>query len=289
MNTISTKRLSARIGYGLAIVGLLFGSLAGAQSKPVGPGPRLYIFDNGMLNVTDPTGFGFTRAELKETKLVVVSYLIVHPRGTLVFDAGVIPDADFAGTNGTVVQGGSSASKPLAPQLAAAGYRPGDITYFALSHYHGDHTANAALFAGSTWIVQRAEHDAMFDPTVQIIGRDHFAALRDARTKILDNEDLDVFGDRTVIVKAAPGHTPGHQVLFVKLAKTGPVLLAGDLYHYPEERTTGRMPTFEFNPAQTRVTRAKIDAFLKETGAQLWIEHDLATHEKLPRAPEYLD
>ena len=58
-----------------------------------------------------------------------------------------------------------------------------------------------------------------------------------------------------VVVKSAPGHTPGHQVLFVKLAKTGPVLLAGDLYHYPEERTTGRVPTFEFNAEQSRASR----------------------------------
>jgi len=70
---------------------------------------------------------------------------------------------------------------------------------------------------------------------------------------------------------------------------SGPVLLAGDLYHYPEERSTGRMPTFEFDPAQTRATRAKIEAFLKEAGAQLWIEHDLATHAKLPMAPQFLD
>ena len=34
-----------------------------------------------------------------------------------------------------------------------------------------------------------------------------------------------MFGDGTVVIKAAPGHSPGHQVLFLKLAKTGPVLL----------------------------------------------------------------
>jgi len=279
-----------RMTVAIAVLAALCSSATAARTgQPDLKGPRLYIFDNGTLNVTDPKAFGFTREELKETRLIVVSYLVVHPKGTLVFDSGVIPDTDFADAKGPIVQGGSSASRPLAPQLAAAGYRPSDIEYFALSHYHGDHTANAALFARATWIVQRAERDAMFDERTQIIGRDHFRALQNARTKILDNEDLDVFGDRTVVIKAAPGHTPGHQVLFVKLAKTGPVLLAGDLYHYPEERSTGRMPTFEFDPAQTRATRAKIEAFLKEAGAQLWIEHDLATHAKLPMAPQFLD
>jgi N-acyl homoserine lactone hydrolase len=50
----------------------------------------------------------------------------------------------------------------------------------------------------------------------------------------------------------APGHAQGHQMLFLKLAKTGAVLLAGDLYHYPEERTLNRVPTFDFKQDQAR-------------------------------------
>ena len=60
-----------------------------------------------------------------------------------------------------------SADKPLLPQLAAAGYRPSDVTYFAMSHYHSDHTANANDFAGATWIVQKAERDYMFQEKPQ--------------------------------------------------------------------------------------------------------------------------
>jgi N-acyl homoserine lactone hydrolase len=91
------------------------------------------------------------------------------------------------------------------------------------------------------------------------------------------------------VVMAAPGHTPGHQVVAVKLAKRGTVVLAGDLYHYPEERTTGRIPTFEFNAEQSRAARARVEKFLKDNDAQLWIEHDIATHASLPRAPQYVE
>jgi glyoxylase-like metal-dependent hydrolase (beta-lactamase superfamily II) len=119
--------------------------------------------------------------------------------------------------------------------------------------------------------------------------RAHFSALKDAKTVVLNNEDHDVFGDGTVVIHSTPGHTPGHQVLFVKLPKLGPVVLAGDLYHYPEERTTGKTPSFEFNVEQSNVSRKRLEIFLKETGAQLWIEHDIATHARLPKAPKYVE
>ena len=53
-------------------------------------------------------------------------------------------------------------------------------------------------------------------------------------------------------------------MLFVKLSKTGPVLLAGDLFHYPEERSLDRVPSFDADREQTRRTRRAMEAFLKE-------------------------
>ena len=114
--------------------------------------------------------------------------------------------------------------------------------------------------------------------------------LKDSKTVILDKDEYDVFGDGTVIVKAAVGHTPGHQVLVVKLAKFGPVILAGDLYHYQEERAMrDRTPTFEYNSEQTLASRDKIEAYANKIGAQLWIEHDLAHTESLKKSPAYYE
>ena len=265
-------------------------TVVSARQKPAAvKSLRLYVFDNGAIKGLDPKLFNFTREELKEVDFRNTSYLIVHPKGTLMFDSGGIPDSQFKGDE-PASEGVMSATKRLLPQLKEAGYAPADITYFAMSHYHSDHTANANAFAGSTWIVQKAERDFMFSDKPQgIIQPQTYSALNTAKTKLLDNEDFDVFGDGTVVIKSAPGHTPGHQVLFVKLAKTGPVLLAGDLYHYPEERTTGRVPTFEFNAEQSKASRQKMEAFVKQSKAQLWIEHDIATHAKLPMAPKFLE
>jgi N-acyl homoserine lactone hydrolase len=262
-----------------------------AQRPPAAPSsPRLYVFDCGDIKGLDPAMFRFKKEELAETDLVVTCYLIVHPRGTLMWDVGVISDSAFKAAAGPVTEGRSTVKTPLKTQLATAGYRPADITYLALSHYHSDHTANANDFAAATWIVQQAERDHMMaDTPTGIIKPEHYRSLKNSKTIVLKNEDHDVFGDGTVVLKTTPGHTPGHQALFVKLAKTGPLLLAGDLYHYPEERTFNRFPTFEFDVEQATASRAKIDDFLKATGATMWIEHDLRTHATLKKAPQYYD
>jgi N-acyl homoserine lactone hydrolase len=267
---------------------LFLATSAHAQSAP--PSPRIYVFDNGGISGLDPAVFDFKREELREVDFVNTSYLIVHPRGTVMVDTGGIPDRDFKGDGSPVTEGIMTATKPLLPQLAAAGYAPRDITYLVLSHYHSDHTANANAFAGATWIVQKAERDFMFGVDPQgIIQPATYSSLRNAATKLLDDENFDVFGDGAVVVLSTPGHTPGHQVVAVKLANRGTIVLGGDLYHYPEERTTGRTPTFEFDAAQSQVSRARVERYLKDNDATLWIEHDLPTHAALPKAPQFVD
>jgi len=279
----------------LAVIGLLALATAWmtpsveAQKPPKPPkSVRIYVFDCGVLKGLDPGIFHFKKEELAEVNFVAVSYLIVHPKGTLMWDTGTVPDSAFKPDGSPVTQGIMTAAKPLLPQLAAIGYTPADITYLGLSHYHSDHTANANAFAGSTWLVHQTERDFMFsDGPKGIIQGASFSALKTAKTKILPEDDYDVFGDGTVVIKYTPGHTQGSQVLFVKLAKTGPVLLAGDLYHYPEERFTDKTPTFEFNHDQSMASRTTIEAFVKKTGAQLWIEHDMPTFNKQKKAPEF--
>src|SRR5262249_32547681 len=149
---------------------------------------------------------------------------------------------------------------------------------------------NANEFVSSTWLVQESERAAMFsEPPPRLVSVAQYSKLKDAKTIVIKNTDHDVFGDGTVVIKYGPGHTPGHQMLFLKFAKMGPVLLAGDLYHYPEERTLDRIPSFDTDRNQTRDTRKKVEEFLKSTGAQLWIQHDEVLHEKLKRAPDYID
>jgi len=278
----------------LALVAGVPAAVAQQHRAPTVKSLRLYVFDCGNLKNGDPGRYRLKPEEMATTTMSVACFLVAHPKGTMMWDVGVIPDTSFKpdGAPLTVQYPTSLATvaKPLVPQLAALGYLPADITYLALSHFHYDHVANANAFAGSTWLVRKLERDVMFaDPPSPRTVPAFFNALKTSKTVIIKDADYDVFGDQSVIIKSAPGHSPDHQVLFLRLPKTGPVLISGDLYHYPEERKLNRLPTTEFNADQTAASRVAIEAFLKKTGAQLWIQHDFTANAKLKKAPQYYE
>ncbi|MBZ5575660.1 MAG: N-acyl homoserine lactonase family protein [Acidobacteriia bacterium] len=266
----------------------LCAALAAAQPKPPSS-VRLYVFDCGHLVSGNPKAL--LDRGVTTTDMSVLAYLIVHPRGTLLWDTGVIPD-ELIKPEGTT-EARATVHTTLRGQFAAIGYQPSDITYLALSHYHYDHSANANEFAGSTWLVHQAERDAMFPetpPATPINGAARYSALRNSKTKIIEG-DYDVFGDGSVVIVATPGHTPGHQSLFVNLKKTGPLVLSGDLYHYPAERTLKDFTPLGNlgNPQQEVVSKAKMEAFLKAKHAQLWIQHDILANEKIKKSPAFYE
>ena len=290
-SAVTAAAIAAAVALGAGANAVQPASSPGTTTTPRPPAvrtPRLYIFDCGLIKNLNPQTWGFEAGQLAHNDAAVPCHLIVHPKGTLIWDTGVVPEELI----GSKAPGADRAGKSLKEQLAAIGYAPTDITYLALSHYHIDHAANANLFKSSTWLVRQAERDLMFaDKPPPVADRNHYSELKNSKTVILDKDEYDVFGDGTVVIKAAVGHTPGHQVLILKLAKTGPVMLAGDLYHFPEQRGRflGKVPTFEFNREQSLASRAAIEAYVKKTGAQLWIEHDSVANSKLRKSPQYYE
>ena len=259
---------------------------------------RLYVLDGGVLE-SDPARYRLKPEEVATSQLSIAAFLVVHPKGILMWDAAAIADDSWVPTGAPVARtlvlsNGQdrrvTIGAPLKAQLAAAGYAPADVTYLALSHYHWDHVANANDFAGATWLVRQSERNGLFPvPPPDPPQPSTYAHLQNSKTTIIATDDHDVFGDGTVVIKWSPGHTPGHQVLYVKLGKAGGVVLAGDLYHYPEERTLNRLPVADFDQAQTGRSREALELFLKQSDAQLWIQHDLVAHAKLKKAPDYYD
>ena len=79
-------------------------------------------------------------------------------------------------------------------------------------------------------------------------------------------------------------------MLLLKLPKTGLVLLGGDLYHLPGERDKLLgIPSSDSNKELSMLTRPAIEAFIKQSGATLWIQHDMALFCTLKQSPDYYE
>jgi len=262
---------------------------AAAQSRP--GTLRLYVLDCGTMKERDGVAYGLSREQVAARDLSDPCALVVHPRGTLLWETGLNEAVNSipAGAPAAAVGGprpGDRVDKPLKQQLAEIGYMPSGITYLALSHSHWDHTGNTGAFLGSTWLVQKPERDVMFAER-PLSNQSDFDGLRNSRTQLLEG-DHDVFGDGSVMLLFTPGHTPGHQSLFINLPKTGAVILSGDLYHFSEELTLKPAPRGR-NAEQIVASMAKIQALMAKTGAQLWIQHDSPGFAKLRKSPAYYD
>jgi glyoxylase-like metal-dependent hydrolase (beta-lactamase superfamily II) len=284
------------VGFGVS------GDAAQAPSaKKAGPpkAMRLYVFDCGLLNIA-PAGvarYHVTPAETGETRMPVPCFLVAHPKGTLMWDVGVIPDetveamASKGGAHFDVNPVSAAVvTRTLKSQLAAVGYSPSDITYVAISHAHKDHSANLNEFAASTWLARPAEREFMWKKGNERVEPSFYTKLEHGKTISVDKDEYDVFGDGKAIMKAAPGHTPGHQVLVLQLEKTGRIMIAGDLYHYLPERTLHRAPPDnEFNVQQSAASRTMIEDYLKKTNTSILIEHEWAAVAKLKKSPAYYE
>jgi glyoxylase-like metal-dependent hydrolase (beta-lactamase superfamily II) len=249
---------------------------------------RLYVMDGGTLVNPDPSWANLTLAEMKGyTSIPVPAYLIVHPDGMLLWDTGLgdgllgrAPEDAVRGPWTQVV------TTTVREQLAEIGYSPGDIDYIVLSHAHFDHAGNANDYAAATWIVQRTELGSIeFDNAAQW---GYLRDLRNSQKRIIDG-DHDVFGDGRVVLKYTPGHTPGHQSLYIALPETGPIVLSGDLYHLEAHRRLQRIRLTDFDRELSARSRASLEQFLVSSGADLWIQHELMLWATLKKAPLYYD
>lgn len=260
---------------------LLFAQSATADLK-------LFVFDCGQASMDSMEIFGLTAQETDVRELFVPCYLVQHTKGMLLWDGG-LPKA-IADADGTVASDGSSMryERWIVDQLADMDITPADIDYAAYSHLHFDHAGAANFFLDSTALMQRTEWEGAFGGGAAFIDTTLFDGLKSADVTLLDG-DHDVFGDGSVTLIYAPGHTPGHQVLLLELPNTGKILLSGDLYHTRANRKLRRVPTFNYDAKQTMASMKKVETLLETRGATLWIEHDMALARTLKKAPAYYD
>jgi N-acyl homoserine lactone hydrolase len=211
-------------------------------------------------------------------------YLIRHDKGILLWDTGV-PDAVAAMPDGMVVANGAITyrrAKTLAAQLTEIGVKPADVKYVAVSHTHGDHVGNVALFPTSTVLIQGAEYEWAMAGTAK-------PAFPSTQTINKLAGDHDVFGDGSVMILSTPGHTPGHQSLLVHLPKTGFIVLTGDAVHFQDNWANKRVPSMNVNRDQSVASMQRIVVVLEEKKATLWINHDKPQSDSLRHAPAFYE
>jgi glyoxylase-like metal-dependent hydrolase (beta-lactamase superfamily II) len=281
---------------GLGIVSLaaavLLASCAQTPSVPRSGVQRMYVFDCGENQTNDVSGWSPGANAGKYWEFSAHCYLIRHAKGLMLWDAG-LADSIAESPTGVTRGGGAIRSivrKTLSSQLAEIGVKPEEVTHIAFSHSHADHVGNANYFTQARLHIQEAEYAAAFGPNAAKFGFDplNYDKLRsDIVLKL--NGDYDVFGDGSVTILSTPGHTPGHQSLFVRLPKRGAIVLSGDVTHFEDNWVNRRVPIFNFSQEQSRQSMERIAALLKVNKAQLWINHDKAQSAGIPKSPEYVE
>jgi N-acyl homoserine lactone hydrolase len=66
-------------------------------------------------------------------------------------------------------------------------------------------------------------------------------------------------------------------------------VLTGDAAHFKDNWDNDRVPSINVNADETRASRAHLAKVVADHNALLWINHDLATFDRLKHSPEYYD
>ncbi|MDX6232211.1 MAG: N-acyl homoserine lactone hydrolase [Nocardioidaceae bacterium] len=162
----------------------------------------------------------------------LVSFIIDHPDGLILWETGAAPTAaeEWPKDWQEVVDlGGVTPENSLERKLASLGLGPEDFRYVILGHLHSDHAGGLRLFedAGATIIVHEDEYrhvTQIADAADFFVRKDwHFLGAKAPTTVYGDQEIL-----RGVSTVSLPGHTPGTMGLKLELPHTGTLLLTSD-------------------------------------------------------------
>ncbi|MFJ4192565.1 N-acyl homoserine lactonase family protein [Pseudomonas sp. NPDC089534] len=214
-------------------------------------------------------------------------FLIEHERGLILFDTGLVPDAwdDPRAVYGDLVDVFSlecPEENTLEKQINKAGFALSDVTHVIISHAHFDHTGGMFLFPQAEFYMSEADIRYAFWPDAAYRG---FYRHQDLEATRFFNwnplrEDLDLFGDGSLVLYQTPGHTLGELSLLVKLpSKT--FLIAGDTVHLRSGLVAMCPCPVDINALQAIQSIQRIKQISVSTQAEIWVPHDPDDWERL--------
>jgi N-acyl homoserine lactone hydrolase len=275
------------------------GANAGSRlPDPVNAGfaEKLYRLDCGHSLANDESVWTPGENVGRDIQFSSTCWLIKHGSEWLLWDTGV-PEAALNDPRGwstlpkLIVY---HLDKSLTDQLAEIGLKPDDIGRVAISHTHGDHIGNAAMFADATILMQRAEYSWINSPDGPNDNVNQLMALARELLGTPKNLQLiegaaDVFDDGSVTLVPTPGHTPGHQSLLVHLKNFGFVILSGDVVHSEENFERNIVPSLNTNKQDSLASMEKIRQLIATYKATLFINHYKKQEDKLRLLPAFYD
>jgi N-acyl homoserine lactone hydrolase len=201
---------------------------------------------SSMSLSTLPTGAMLSRAAFafrggsfaEEREFTMTVVLVRHPKGNLLFDAGFGRDVDqHAQMLGALMKATTTYRKgtPAADQLLADGFDLTKLDGVVLTHAHWDHVSGLDDLRDVPVWLSAAERDfiASSTPATQLIRAISPAKYRtyefDGGEYLGYPRSHDVWGDGSIVLVPAPGHTPGSIVAFLTLPSGTRYALLGDL------------------------------------------------------------
>jgi len=265
-------------------IALGWAALTAMQAPALPPLMEMWRLDCGAVEFTDFNAFFSDTSEYPAgpKRLVASCYLIRHGADYMLWDTGL--PAGLVGHPNSNPAMTASLDASIVDQLRRIGVRPEQVTIVGISHYHFDHTGQAASFPHARLIMGAGDLAALRgdQPGIE---RAPLAPWLGGGGQVTEaNGDHDVFGDGNVVMLNLPGHTPGHRGLLVRLA-SGPVLLSGDIYHFTEQVARRGVPPFNTSRAETLASMDRFDRLGRNLHANVIIQHEPADVAKLPAFP----
>jgi glyoxylase-like metal-dependent hydrolase (beta-lactamase superfamily II) len=162
----------------------------------------------------------------------------------------------------------------LPEELGEAGLSPREIDQVIVTHVHDDHLGwNVAegtsepMFPNARYVVHRADWEIMSSAEDEE-DREVFAAVLEplAAAGTLELSDDSLRLTRTLTLRHAPGHTPGHQVVFIDSRDERAIVSADTVNHPAQLLRPGLNGTSDFEPDRAAATRAELLDRIEQEG-----------------------